>query len=73
MQTCIRPSGCHCHSLSLASVKPDRFYLSGTGSPGVVPGKGPLNVCSVVVVGAAAAATDTTTSTTTATAAADAE
>ena len=39
----------------------------------VVPGKGPLNVCSVVVAGAATAATHTTTSTTTATAAAEAE
>ena len=37
VQTCIWPSWCHCHSLSLASVKsriPDWFYLSGTGSPG---------------------------------------
>jgi len=24
----------HCHSLSLARVNPDWFYLSGTGSPG---------------------------------------
>jgi len=24
---------CHCHSLSLAPVNPDWFYLSGTGSP----------------------------------------
>ena len=30
----IWPSWCHCHSLSLASVKSDWFYLSGTGSPG---------------------------------------
>ena len=35
VQTCIWPSGFHCHSLSLAPVKnPDWFYLSGTGSPG---------------------------------------
>jgi len=34
VQTCIWPSRCHCHSLSLASVNPDWFYLSGTGSPG---------------------------------------
>jgi len=27
-------SCCHCHSLSLAPVNPDWFYLSGTGSPG---------------------------------------
>ena len=33
VQTCIQPSWCHCHSLSLASVKhPDWFYLSGTSS-----------------------------------------
>ena len=34
MQTCIWASGCHCHSLSLASVKSRLVYLSGTGSPG---------------------------------------
>ena len=34
VQTCIRPSWCHCHSLSLASVKSRLVYLSGTGSPG---------------------------------------
>ena len=34
VKTCIWPSWCHCHSLSLASVKSRRFYLSGTGSPG---------------------------------------
>ena len=34
MQTCKRPSWCHCHSLSLASVKSRLVYLSGTGSPG---------------------------------------
>jgi len=28
------PSRCHCHSLSLAPVNPDWFYLSDTGSPG---------------------------------------
>jgi len=33
VQTCIRPSWCHCHSLSLASVKSRLVYLSGTGSP----------------------------------------
>jgi len=31
---CIWPSWCHCHSLSLAVVNPDWFYLSGTGSLG---------------------------------------
>jgi len=34
VQTCIRPSWCHCHSLSLASVKSRLVYLSRTGSPG---------------------------------------
>jgi len=34
VQTCIWSSGCHCHSLSLASVKSRLVLLSGTGSPG---------------------------------------
>jgi len=34
VQTCIWPSGCHCHSLSLALAKCRLVYLSGTGSPG---------------------------------------
>jgi len=32
---CIWPSWYHCHSLSLAPLNPDWFYLSGTGSPGL--------------------------------------
>ena len=45
VQTCIWPSWCHCHSLSLASVKsrlvlPFWYWLTQT-----VPEKGPLNVC----------------------------
>ena len=40
MQTCIWPSWCNCHSQSLASLKSRLVYLSGTGSPGVVPKKG---------------------------------
>ena len=45
MQTCIWPSGFHCHSMSLASVKsrlvlPFWYWLTR-----VVPDKGPLNVC----------------------------
>ena len=45
MQTCIWPSWCHCHSLSLASVKfrlvlPFWYRLTW-----VVPEKGPLNGC----------------------------
>ena len=33
VQTRIWPSWCHCHSLSLASVKSRLVYLSGSGSP----------------------------------------
>ena len=45
VQTCIWPSWCHCHSLSLASVKfrlvlPFWYQLTW-----VVPEKGPLNGC----------------------------
>ena len=45
LQTCICPLWCHCHSLSLASVKsrlilPFRYRLTR-----VVPDKGPLNGC----------------------------
>ena len=49
---CIWPSWCHCHSLSLAPVNQDSFYLPGLtflvlahpGSPGQNP-RGPLNGC----------------------------
>ena len=34
VQTCIWPSWCRCHSLSLTLVNPDWFYFSGIGSPG---------------------------------------
>jgi len=34
VQTCIWPSRCHCHSLSLAPVNPDWLQLPGTCSPG---------------------------------------
>jgi len=45
VQTCICPSWCHCHSLSLASVK-SRLVLSFWYRPTqVVPEKGPLNGC----------------------------
>jgi len=45
VQICIWPSRCHCHSLSLAPVNPDWFYLPGftflvpaqTGGPGQSP------------------------------------
>ena len=50
VQTCIWPSWCHCHSLSLASVKsrlvlPFWYWLTR-----VVPDKGPLNGCLCVCV-----------------------
>ena len=49
VQTCIWPSWCHCHSLSLASVKsrlvlPFRYWLTR-----VDPDKGPLNGCVCVM------------------------
>ena len=45
VQTCIRPSWCHCHSLSLASVK-SRLVLPFWYRPTrVVPNKRQLNVC----------------------------
>ena len=45
VQTCIWPSRCHCHSLSLASVK-SRLVLPFWYRPTrVAPEKGPLNVC----------------------------
>jgi len=33
VQICIWPSCCYCHSLSLAPVNQDWFYLPGPGSP----------------------------------------
>jgi len=52
VQICIWPSWCHCHSLSLAPVNPDWFYLPGStflapahlDSPGKNP-RGPQNGC----------------------------
>ena len=50
VQTCIWPSGCHCHSLSLASVK-SRLVLPFWYRPTlVVLEKGPLNGCVCVCV-----------------------
>jgi len=50
VQTCIWPSWCHCHSLSLASVK-SRLVLPFWYRPTlVVPEKGPLNGCVCVCV-----------------------
>jgi len=44
MQTCIRPSWCHCHSLSLASVKSRLVLPFWYRITWVVLDKGPLNV-----------------------------
>ena len=50
VQTCIWPSWCHCHSLSLASVK-SRLVLPFWYRPTwVVPEKGPLNGCVCVAI-----------------------
>ena len=50
MQTCIWPSWCHCHSLSLTSVK-FRLVLPFWYQPTwVVPEKGPLNGCVCVSI-----------------------
>jgi len=50
VQTCICSSWCHCHSLSLTSVK-SRLVLPFWYRPTqVVPDKGPLNVCVCVCV-----------------------
>ena len=46
VQTCIRPSWCRCHSLSLASVKSRLVLPFWYRLTWVVPDKGPLNVCS---------------------------
>jgi len=50
VQTCIRPSWCHCHSLSLASVKSRLVLPFWYRLTWVVPEKGPLNVCVCVCV-----------------------
>ena len=49
VQTCICPSWCHCHSLSLASVK-SRLLFFWHRLTWVVPDKGPLNGCVCVCV-----------------------
>ena len=57
MQTCIWPSRCHCHSLSLASVKSRLgFFPLWYRLTRVVPDKGPLNGCVCVCVCACACA-----------------
>ena len=45
VQTYIWPSWCHCHSLSLASVKSRLVFPFWYRLTRVVPDKGPLNVC----------------------------
>ena len=50
VQTCIWPSWCHCHSLSLASVKSRLVLPFWYRLTWVVPEKGPLNVCVNVCV-----------------------
>jgi len=46
VQTCIWPIGCHCHSLSLASVKSRLVFPFWYQLTQVVPDKGPLKgVC----------------------------
>jgi len=45
VQTCIWPSWCHCHSLSLASVKSRLVLHFWYQLTQVVPDKGPLNGC----------------------------
>ena len=45
MQTCIWPSGCHCHSLSLALVTSRLVFPFWYRLTRVVPDKGPLNGC----------------------------
>ena len=50
VQTCIWPSGFHCHSLSLASVKSRLVLPFWYRLTWVVPDKGPLNGCVCVCV-----------------------
>ena len=45
VQTCMWPSRCHCHSLSLASVKSRLVSPFWYRLTRVVPDKGPLNGC----------------------------
>jgi len=48
VQTCIWPSWCHCHSLSLASVKSRLVLPFWYRLTWIVPEKGPLNGCMYV-------------------------
>ena len=51
VQTCIWSSWCHCHSLSLASVKSRLVLFFWYRLTRVVPDKGPLNGCVCVLEG----------------------
>ena len=52
VQTCIWPSWCHCHSLSLASVKSRSVLPFWYRLTRIVPEKGPLNgMCVCVFIG----------------------
>ena len=60
VQTCIWPGWCHCHSLSLASVK-SRFVLPfWYRLTRIVPEKGPLNGCVCVCLQAVSSASEVT-------------
>ena len=50
LQTCVCPSWCHCHSLSVASVKFRLVFPFWYRLTQVVLEKGPLNVCVCVCV-----------------------
>ena len=50
VQTCIWPSWCHCHSLSLASMKSSLVLPCWYRPTQAVPDKGPLNGCVCVCV-----------------------
>jgi len=50
VQTCMWPSWCHCHSLSLTSVKSTLILPSWYRLTRVVPDSGPLNGCVCVCV-----------------------
>ena len=45
VRTCTQPTWCHCHSVSVASVKSRLVLLSWYQLTWVVPEKGPLNGC----------------------------
>jgi len=49
VQTCIWPSGCHCRSLSPASVKSRLVFPFWYRLTRIVLDKGPLNVCVCVI------------------------